>query len=217
MRMTQLLFCLPVATALLYACGGEDPIHADATVVLEGAVTDEALTGFSSALAQTTPRSVPTKAATLDTPASGALPKATVPTFTWHIGAEESHLDAPSHDEGTPPSFLRWASLPRADAAHGFVAPLRTLLGPIRSARAHGTPFTGVATYLVFATASQPNLVRVLTSELSYSPSKEAWATMTGASEPITLTLTSADMEENRVITGGGPFAGTVTTFTITP
>jgi hypothetical protein len=98
-----------------------------------------------------------------------------------------------------------------------LIKPLRELFGPVRSAYAHGEPFTGAATFLVFSTDSDPKLLRVLTSEMSYAPDVAALDKLAAVGKPITLTLSAAEFESNRIILDGGPFAGSSITFTVTP
>jgi hypothetical protein len=98
-----------------------------------------------------------------------------------------------------------------------FLGPLAELVGPIRSAEAHGTPFSGTATWVVFSTAANSKLHRVFTSELSHTPLQAAWDTLMAAGAPITVTLVGAIFEDNRLAADGGPFEGSSTTFTIAP
>jgi len=207
--MRKLLWTLvfvPLATASLYACDHDDEEEPPAgyeDVVYQGDVTDEALIALVSALEQKSPADVPSQAPTLDMPAADAvLPKTPIPAFSWTIG----------------PTAMRAPTLfsPRAASA-SYVAPLVELLGPMRVAHAHGTPYTGSATWLVFSTATNPKLVRVLSSTTTYTPSQEAWDAMVAAGEPITLTLVGVLFEENRIAMDGGPFQGSATTFTIAP
>jgi hypothetical protein len=207
----RLLILMPLAMALPYACSDE-PVDEESElpagytdVVYEDHVTDEALVSLVAALDQKPPADVPSQAATLDTPAADAmLPKTPIPTFTWHIGAvTELRPRAPELLPST--SLERW------------YRPIFELLGPERAARAHGTPFTGTATWLVFSTASAPKLARVLTSLSSYTPSQAVWDRMVAAGAPITVTLVSAIFADNRIEMDGGPYQGSKTTFTITP
>jgi len=209
MHLRSLLLFVPVATALLYACGDTGPDPADADVILEGGVTDETFVAMSSSLDQAKPTSDPAKAATLDMPVDGAvLPRATAPVFTWHIGATVQIERSPGR---------RWAGLGLLPAPAEAWTPLRELFGPIRAASAHGTPFNGTGTYLVFSTDTDPKLVRAFTGVTTYTPSQAAWGKMTGAGKQITLTLVSALFEQDRVVQGGGPFAGSIIKFTVAP
>jgi hypothetical protein len=212
------LFLVPLATALLYACSDPtDETPAD-DVIYQGAVTDEALVSLESALQQSPPADVPSQAPTLDTPAAAMLPKTPIPEFTWHVGPSVS----------VPPALLRVPGLHGERAGHpsqpwmtasapqpwaGFFE----LFGPIRSAHAHGTPYTGPATYLVFSTPANAKLVRVLTSNTTFTPSQAAWDKMASVGAPITLKLTGAIFQDNRIAQDGGPYKGTEFTFTISP
>lgn len=95
--------------------------------------------------------------------------------------------------------------------------PLQELFGPIRTASAHGDPFNGTGTLLVFSTASDAKLVRVFTGVTTCTPTKEEWDKMAAAGKPITITLISAVFEQDRVVMNGGPFAGSISTFTVAP
>jgi hypothetical protein len=235
MRVRPLLLLIPAATALLYACGGADtqlaPDTVDADIVLEGDVTGETFVAMKSAIDQGQPASSPTKSATIEKPADGAsVPRAAAPTFTWHIGpqaglAKEAQgqrlvgLDlAPKATSAAPWSLLPFSLERRATQDVGSaLRPLRELFGPIRTASAHGDPFNGTGTLLVFATASDAKLVRVFTGVTTYTPTKEAWDKMTAAGKPITITLISAVFEQDRVVMNGGPFTGSISTFTVDP
>lgn len=213
MRLSSLLVLVPLATLSLYACHDEatEPPAGYEDVEYGGDVTDETLVGLASALDQKEPIDAPAAKAVVDMPADMAsLPKSPVPTFQWHIGTTASR---------SLPGAGTWAGLDPSVKAAGssFKAPLRELFGPPRAAHAHGTPFTGTATYLVFSTDSAPTLVRVLTSELKYTPTQEAWTKITGAGKAVTLTLMTALFTENRVDQDGGPFKGGTATFTIAP
>jgi hypothetical protein len=211
----RLLFLVPLVTALLYACSGPADEAPAGDVIYEGAVTDEALVSLESALQQAPPADVPSQAPTLDTPAATMLPKAPIPSFTWHVGPTSS----------LPPALLRLPGQPAGHSLPPWVtasserpwAGLLELFGPIRAAHAHGTPYTGPATFLVFSTQANAKLVRVLTSLTSYTPSQAAWDKMVSAGAPITLKLTGAIFQDNRIAQDGGPYKGTEFTFTLSP
>ncbi len=159
-------------------------------------VTDEAVESILGVTATVDD----TKAPLVSSPAEGAtLPNDKAPTFTWT--ASTASL-APS---------LRLVPGRRGSA-------LPAWLGPERSAHAHGTPFTGVAYVLTFATATDAHLVRVATDETSYTPDDDAWAALKKAGSTITVTLTAARLESNLVSSGGGPFTSSKgVSFTIAP
>jgi len=207
----RLFLLVPTACAAIYACDDHhDEVEVPAAyddVIYEGTTTDEALVALVSAIDQKAPADVPSQAPTLDMPAAGALPKTPIPTFTWHVGAMAARTPV------APPVLFRV----EAPAARGFFSPLAELVSPPRAAHAHGTPFTGTATWVVFSTDSDPKLARVLTSTTSYTPKQDVWDRMVAAKAPITLTLVGAVFSDNRVVMDGGPFQGSKTTFTITP
>ena len=211
--LSRLLLLVPMAFALPYACSSESPPEGETLpggyedVLYEGEVTDEALISLVAAFDQGAPSNTPSQAATLDVPAADAmLPKTPIPTFTWHIGTV-TRLSPPRAP----------ALLPVDRAPSRLVGPLLELLGPERAAHAHGTPYTGTATWLVFSTDTDPKLARVLTSLTSYTPAQAVWDKMIAAGKPITVELVSALFIENRVAADGGPFQGSKTSFTITP
>jgi hypothetical protein len=213
-----MLVLIPLASALLYSCehAAEIPAGYD-DVILQGTVTDEALVALIGALDQGPPASMPSRAPALDSPAAGAaIPKGSG-SFTWHFGEVAS---APGGFD-LPERSAWWSPLKAAPQAARPIRllqkPLRELFGPVRSAYAHGDPFNGSATFLVFSTDSDPRLLRVLTSATSYAPDAAAWDKLAAAGKPITLTLSVAEFENNRIIQEGGPFAGGAVTFTITP
>ncbi len=213
-NLIHLALLVPLASASLYACGHDEPSvpagYED--VVYGGAATDEALAALLTAIDQTPPANVPSQAPTLTSPMAGDLPASAIPTFSWQVGPI-ARLSPPG-----PPSLLPVE--PRAEPLYVPLvplAPLAALLGPARAAHAHGTPFTGVASWLVVSTDSDPKLARVFTSETSWKPSDSVWARMTAAKAPITVELTSALFVDNRIDMDGGPFQGSKTIFTITP
>jgi hypothetical protein len=224
MRLRSLVL-IPFAAALLYACSDEPEATTPegyADVLYLGTVTDEALVAFVGALEQGPPADVPAKAPTLDAPTTGAaLPKSPAPVFSWHIGATSSHNSpVPLHEVDDRALWVAPSPAPRAASTSKpwrFIGPLRELFGPVRTAYAHGDPYTGTATYLVFSTGADPKLVRVLTSETSYTPDQASWGKLTSAGTTITLTLMGAEFENNRVVQGGGPFKGSSIQFTVMP
>jgi hypothetical protein len=222
--MMRALLLVPFSCAALYACSDDhetepQPPSGYEDVVYEGTVTDEALTPFVSALEQGMLQDVASKAPTLDAPADAAqLPKSPIPTFTWHLGATASNRGMAT-DSRRAEVFLHPAGPERrsAGAEASILGPLAELFGPVRSAEAHGTPFTGTATWVVFSTPTDTMLQRVFTSELTHTPSQAAWETMVAAAAPITVTLVGGIFESNRLAADGGPFRGSATTFTIAP
>lgn len=161
-------------------------------VVYEGLATDEALV----ILLNLEHRSDPAQSAVVDTPAPQmSLPATSPAKFSWHIGEMA---------RAKPPSLLEWAWR------------FGEILEP-RPAHAHGAPVNGRGYFLVFSTPSSPKLLRVFTTELTYTPDATAWASLVSVGGPISLTITNAIFEDNRVAQDGGPFAGSAVTFSITP
>ncbi|WP_437670923.1 hypothetical protein [Sorangium sp. So ce131] len=201
------------------ACGGHD--HEDdhsssgpeiEDVVFEGGATDEALV----ALLAVAPKTEPSQATVFDAPEGGAtLPGDAAPELTFHVAGAA---------QGSAPRIapaLRLAAAAPAGRELGAGArawaELAALLGPARAAEAHGTPVNGRAYFLVFSTAEREGLLRVFTTELSYTPDAAAWDKLRSAGGPITANVVNAVFESNRVAPGGGPFEGEPVTFTITP
>lgn len=223
-RSTRWLgLCLvPLASALLYGCPGESD-DGETTphgpegyndVLYEGETTDEALLALASALEQGAPQPSMSQAPVLSAPEAGPLP-AEAPTFQWSLGAT-ARLHAPGGERRPAgPELLRPGAAARRGG--GWAAPLAALFGPVRAAHAHGDPFSGNATLVVFASSSDPKLVRVFTGATEYTPSADAWAKIRGAGGEVTLTLVGAVFEQNRIGDSGGPYQGSVTTFTVSP
>lgn len=226
-RMRRAFLLAPLACAAIYACdGGETeptmagPPDGYEDVVLQGDVTDETLVGFVSSLEEGGLQDDPSQAPSMASPAAGAqLPKGTVPEFSWTSGGA-----ARLAPYGAP---VRWAGLAPAPADGiprslvrdlvAFGAPLRELLAAPRAAHAHGAPYSGTATFVELTAKDGATLLRVFTSAQKLTPSQAEWDAMAAAAQPITIELTSALFEENRVVADGGPFAGTVIDFTIVP
>jgi hypothetical protein len=93
-------------------------------------------------------------------------------------------------------------------------SPLLELVGPIRSARASGVPYSGFATYLVFSTDTDSSFLRIFTSTLEYTPPKAEWDRMVATGKPITATLVGAVIEDDQMVEGG-PFKGSSITIKI--
>jgi hypothetical protein len=207
---------IPLASAAIYACSSaeEAPVTVPAgyeDVLLLGGVTDEALASFIQARNARLPADKPSQAATIDWPADGEKLQRDPPvSFCWHFGETAQIRSSPAVSD-------RWASLTpfAAERPAELASPLRELFGPPRPALAHGAPFSGIATYLVFSTDTDPKLVRVLTSDIAYHPSPAVWEKMSATGKPITLKIVSGFVEENRVPVGEELVAGGTIQFTI--
>ncbi len=126
----------------------------------------------------------------IDSPSSqGALPVAPPAAFAFrHMTAEHRQLE--------PRRFQR------------VIVELGALLGPERLAHAHGTPFNGTGTLLVVTDATGARRLRVFTGDSTFTPDAAQWATLSAGQQPLTLTLTWADFDDNRIPDGYGPFVG---------
>lgn len=120
-----------------------------------------------------------------------------------HDALEELLAATPVEDAAQGATFDQ----PADGAALDPAAPL-TFTWTAGAVPRHGDPVNGPAYLLVFATDSEPALLRVFTTEETYTPDADAWATVTGAGAPVTVTVTTALFEQNRVAQGGGPWIG---------
>ncbi|AUX24735.1 hypothetical protein SOCEGT47_052740 [Sorangium cellulosum] len=210
-----------LASGVLYAgaCGGGHDGGSSGTsagaelddVIYEGGATDEALVALLAA----EPKTDASQGTAFDAPEDGAaLPGDTAPELSFHVGGAAIRTAPPAG-----PALRRAAgALPAArDGGAPVWAELGALLGPVRAARAHGTPINGRAYFLVFSTEAREGLLRVFTTKLSYTPDAAAWDKLRSAGAPITVHVTNAVFENNRIAPGGGPFAGEPVTFSIEP
>lgn len=75
------------------------------------------------------------------------------------------------------------------------------LLDGERTAFAHGTPFTGIA-YLVTFAAPSGKVVEVLTDKTSWPADQASLDKLRAVGGPVTVSLTSATVQKNAVISG---------------
>jgi len=73
---------------------------------------------------------------------------------------------------------------------------------------ASATGFTGVAFLLVFSTPSDPKLLRIVTTDSSFTPSAVDWKKLTSSGEPVTFKLASGTFENDELTVEGGPHQG---------
>jgi hypothetical protein len=173
-------------------------------VVYVGAATDEALLR----LLDSAPQDVSSRRLVIDSPAAGAALAADSPVaFAFHAAVAALPR---------APRRLRLAEAPASPPAwRRVMRELGALLGPERAARAHGAPFNGSGFYLVVTDASARELLRVFTDQTSYTPDAARWAALAAAGQPLTLTITWAQFEENRIPEASGPFIGGALSLTI--
>ena len=225
-RAIKSLLLVPAVTFGIYACSGDDPEHGtgapagwqdvrtDPIDTTSTGTTDEALAALASALNRA-PAADPSQAQTLSAPAAGELSRTTIPTFTWRLGSTSGI------QKGVAPA-QRFAVGDRTRDAFGLHVEHRALdefsklLGPIRVAHAHGTPFSGTGTLLTFSTSSNPKLLRIFTASSSFTPPATDWDRLVAANG-FTLELVSAVFADNRILQDGGPYQGSKTEFTVAP
>ncbi len=80
---------------------------------------------------------------------------------------------------------------------------------------ASGGGFTGMAYLLVFSTPDNARLLRVYTTNASYTPSASAWKQLVSVQGPITVALTTATFENDELTVEGGPHGGQQLSLTI--
>jgi hypothetical protein len=176
-----------------------EPATNIADVVYQGETTDEALVR----LLDLTPLDSSVQLV-LDAPSEPLLPRAAPSEFTFHLLTAAQRTGATPGVLDARPGWARYAW-----------SELGALLGPIRVARAHGTPYNGQAFYLAFSSSEDELALQVFTGGTSYTPDAAAWQTLMDAAQPITLRITWATFEENEVVADGGPFLGTEFSFAI--
>lgn len=191
------------AYLLTFTACDEEGTTEDGIVYIGGA-TDEAL----DALLAGSAKSDSGKAVTFEAPTKDEVIPGDEPfTFIWSEAGASARLD-PSHLDP-----IHFGPLERERS------PLERALGVAlqgtRSAHAHGDPISGVAYYLVFSSSSDDEIVRVFTTNTDYTPGQDEWGKLRGAEGKISLRLTWADFETNRVVEGGGPWATPAISFTI--
>lgn len=187
--------------------GGEGPDISD--VIYEGGTNDEALEALLAAAPQDDAGKVPVVTWPLD---GAEVPDDEIPWLGWQPASELAQGPAPRspHRYG---HVLSPTSL-EPSAVHQLLEPL---FGGVRSAHAHGDPISGPAYFAVVSSESHPELVRVFTTEREYLPTEEVWEKIKAVKEPITVTVTAAEFDSNRIAQGGGPWKGAPSTFTIVP
>lgn len=169
-------------------------------VVYEGGATDEAL----EALVATPAKNVATEVAAFSFPTEGAtVPAEPAPTFKWAVGGSSSRL--------LPSELLRAPDGVAPTHEPGWVERLIHA----REAHAHGVPISGRAYFLTFSDAAGKPVLRVFTTQLEYTPTAAALATL-GTAGSIKAEIVNAIFEENRITTDGGPFTGAPRSFSVT-
>ena len=195
-------FALSVGTLVL-GCGDDGGAGGGATVEVryEGGATDEALDSLLAATVVDDPAKSPVFVSPED---GGTLDgSAGLPVISWRAGGgsaarEGSHdqfrvgRTEPTRERGPVERFAEWS------------------LSGIAIAHAHGTPVTGPAYLLSIETADGVEVARIFTTGTETIPSEELWTAMSAAKQPLRLTLTAAEFENNLVAQGGGPWESSI-------
>lgn len=197
-----LRFSALLPALFVVACSSSEDAPAEAAnpalsdVVYAGQATDEGLETLLAAAAVDDA----TQAAVMLDPADGATVSGATPAkLTWKVGAPTATLTVPvARPSG--PSF--WQRLGRA-------------LDPIGTAHAHGAPMNGRAYFVTVSASGDAKVLRVFTTDLSFTPDAAAWQKLQAAAAPLTVTIVNAIYEEGRIVADGGPFQGVPSTFAI--
>jgi hypothetical protein len=165
-----------------------DPSVAD--VVLEGNATGKAAV---SLLAATPISGAALRPRIVSPPPDTVALASQVVTFSWEPGGSTAR-----HVPPTPRLLPEERPL--------VPAWLTELLGPERAAAAAPSALRGTGYFLLFSTDEAPRLLRVFTTDTSYTPDKKAWDTLVSAGMWTKLTLVSAMFSGDAVLPATGPF-----------
>lgn len=124
-------------------------------------------------------------------------------------------FDAPAADPTATSAATVPANVPYTFAWHADETPS----GEAGAAGVGNVPsasgFTGQAYLLVFSTPGNDKLLRVFTTEASFTPDASAWKSLIHAGNPITVSLITATFEDDALTAEGGPHQGQKLTLTI--
>ncbi len=206
MMFRRLLLGAAAFTGALYlftfttACDDEE-VGPDG-VIYQGGATDEALNALTAA--QT--KNDPAKAVAFEEPTQDQVVDSDAPfTFIWAEAGASASI--------SPRDFLPPHLVPGAREIDPMERALGVLLKNTPVAHAHGDPISGAAYYLVFSSASDKNIVEVFTTNTDYSPGPDEWAKLKGVEGSVSVRLTWAQFESNRVTEG--PWEGAAVSFSI--
>lgn len=217
MHARAFLVSLPLLSVASYVVGCEHedehattPAPGLGDVVYAGAATDEALKDMLAV-----PAKSGDKRARIAAPVNGAKLSA-APTFSWTFATSSSDAGAVGWFE--PP----WSRTPVKSATSGtnaatFASLLAAAFPGERSAYAHGDPVNGTAYFLVLSTAQNEKLLRVFTTATTYLTDAAAWDKVkkASASGAIRAVVTTGLFDNDKVISGGGPFEGEAISFEV--
>jgi hypothetical protein len=186
--------------------GGTGGAASQPGLVFEGDANDEALAAIMAKDGAENPATY----AVFDSPAEGAVyPADSTPKFTWHMNGQPGIGGTGGAGGG---AFLL---APAAPARRASLGPLLDLFGAERSAAAHGNPVTGLGYLLLFSSDKDAKLLRVFTTNTSYSPSPAAMDILKGVGTVQVWILTGV-FDNNALTPDGGPFRGPWTSFEVT-
>jgi hypothetical protein len=182
---------------------GEENPDLEDVVYAGDRVTDEALVY----LLDRTPEDREAHRLVIDSPEADATLSKEEPTTIAYRPAVSGRLERQRRSD------LEYATAPtwRQRAWHDLVG----LIGPIKEAHAHGTPFNGLAYFLTITDADGASALRIFTHEISYTPTAEEWASLADVPQPLELSIISAIFEENEIVSGSGPWVGGSVEFSV--
>ncbi len=205
--MKSLNAVIALGVFALGACNEESSVPAD-NVIYEGGATDEALENLLAG----TVSFVADQEVLFTWPVDGDILPTDEPLSFCYVVPESTARAPRSHP--TREAFGWLFPGQRHSGKDGAWVGLDTalLLAPIFAeptpALAHGTPINGRAFLLKFSSSANPSLATVFTTQLDYFPDALVLQKLHAADGGVTVELTSAIFEENRVTPDGGPFRG---------
>jgi hypothetical protein len=176
-----------------------DPQVSDVTYV--GAANDESLIN----LIAIEPRQEPSKQLAIQLPVpAGNYPIAGGLTISFTgplaLAPSSSAHDTSSSSAGDSPSGV--------ERVRQVLAALTSELTPIRAAYAHGPPFNGRGYYLRLTDSAGTLSLEVFTDAMSYVVAPVQLTALAQASQPLRLTITWGDFDQDLLGPSTGPFAG---------
>jgi hypothetical protein len=122
----------------------------------------------------------------------------------WAGGVFDSPTDQAVLEPAPPFTFAWHADSTSAPSGAGAAG-----------ASASDAGFSGMVYLLVFSTPSNAKLLRVFTTDTTYTPDAAAWKTLVSVNGPITLNVTTSTFADGTLTADGGPHNGQTLSFTI--
>lgn len=119
-------------------------------------------------------------------------------------------FDSPDPGDGGTAMAVISAATPEAFAWHADPTAAPNPSDVIVASKQNGQTF-----FLAFSVPENAKLLRVFTSLTTYTPDAATWQTLVSASQPITLSVTSATFENDKLTPDGGPHSGQTLSLTI--